>query len=299
MNFNIKLIFKILYINITLIMAQSKYSYRGFMLDTARQFFPLSTIKTILDYMKEANLNKFHWHLIDNEGFNIEFNYDYKKLTNYGSLKGQYYTKKNIIEIINYAKKYNIEVIPEFDFPGHAKAFGIAYPKIMLKGFDDELDLSNPKVFTILDKLFTEFIPIFNTSEYVHFGHDESANIPTEIIKSLTFAAGIATKYNKTPIVWDDPITDKRIRQPPCQPFIVQVWQDIEALYIILNLEYKTIVSISKNFYIGNDVGTPKDFDFPDNENIIGFEICWFTSESDDTNDVSWIKSFMMETKDF
>jgi len=298
MKFNLILFFNIIITFCNTIMAQSKYEYRGFMLDTARQFFPLSTIKTIIDYMDEANLNKFHWHLIDNEGFNIEWDYDYKRLTNYGSLKGQYYTKNDLIEVINYASKYNIEVIPEFDFPGHTKAFGKAYPDIMLTGYDDELDLSNPKVFPLLDKLFTDFIPIFNKSEYIHFGHDESSNQPSELIKSLTFAAGTATKYNKIPIVWDDVFTDARLRQPKCKPIVVQVWQDSESLDIILNLEYRAIVSIADYFYLGGKY-SPKDYVFPNNENIIGFEVVFFTSESDDNEDVSWIKPFLMECSEF
>jgi len=278
-------------------MIQSKFTYRGFMLDTSRKFFPISSIKTMIDYMSEANLNTFHWHLIDNEGFNIELDYDNGSLTKHGSLNGKFYTKLDLIEIINYANKYNIQVLPEFDFPGHARAFGKVYPDLLLDGYDDELDLNNRNVFHLLKKIFYEFIPIFNTTKFVHFGHDESSNTKTQLTRSLKFSLNIANKYKKIPIVWDDIITNFKLNKSKYKSFILQVWQNIDAMNNALDLEYETIISLADYFYIGNDISSPKNFIFPDNKNIIGFEVVWFTSEGDDENDVSWIKDFIMECK--
>jgi len=299
MKFNILLIFKICLIATTTVLAQSKYMYRGFMLDTARQFFPKPSIFKIIDYMDEANLNVLHLHFTDDESFSVEWDYDNNKLTKSASLNGQYYTKDDIREIITYARQYNIVVVPEFDFPAHVGAWSKAYPELMLPGVTDEFDVSNPMVFELMDKLFEEFFPLFSDAPFIHMGHDEIANTQDESVKSLNFAYKQAIKYQRKPIIWNDLITDKNIRQPKCLPYVIQVWTNQEALDTILELGYPNIVSIADYFYIGNDVSSPKHFVFPDDPNIIGFEVVYFSSITDDPNDVEWVRDFIMETKDF
>lgn len=263
----------------------TKYAYRGFMLDTSRKFFPIESIKQILNYMHEANLNIFHWLLSNNESFRLKTKFDLGLL----SMKSEFYTIQNVYAIIAYAKSLNIEVIPEFDFPGHVKSWSNVYSNLMLDWTDDEFDLSNPAVFILLNALFKEIIPIFNTSKYIHMGHDELSNTNIEIIKSLTFAKNISTTFNKTPIIWNDPITSKNIK---LTNFVIQAWNNLNT---ILSQNYKTIISVSDYWYVGGKY-RPSQFIFPNNSNIIGAELCWFTSSSDGPYDLDWIKIYILET---
>lgn len=271
-------------------MALPKYQYRGFMLDTSRKFFPINSIMQILDYMSEAKLNVFHWSLSNNEAFRVKCNFDLGLLSK-SYFTNEFYTRQEIIKIINYAKIYNIEVIPEFDFPGHVKSWGDTYSNLMVDWTTDEFDLSNPAVYILLTSMFKEMTPLFNTSKYIHMGHDEVSNTKTEIVKSLSFAKNIATQYNKTPIIWNDPITSKGVRT---NNFIIQSWDSVESLNTVLSLNYKTIVSVSDYWYIGGKY-SPNRFVFPNNSNIIGAELCWFTSESDDPSDLLWIRNRIIE----
>lgn len=278
---------KYLLILINIVQIAAMYQYRGFMLDTSRKFFPVNSIFKILDYMHEANLNVFHWSLSNNEAFRVKCKFDLGLLTQ----NINYYTIQDINKIVNYAKNIGIEVVPEFDFPGHVKCWGNVYSNLMVDWTNDEFDVSNPSVYILLTALFKEIIPLFSSSKYIHMGHDETSNSNTEIMKSLSFAKSISNMYGKTPIIWNDPITSKNIR---INNFIIQTWNNMESLNTVLSLNYKTIISVSDYWYIGGKF-SPNQFVFPNNPNIIGAELCWFTSESDDPTDLLWIKDIIIE----
>src|SRR5699024_5818641 len=107
-----------------------------FMLDESRHFFGKKIVKEILDQMAWLKLNKFHWHLTDQQGWRLEIK-EYPLLTLVGGLgdesgkfkPAQFYTQEDIREIVAYAQKRHIEVIPEIDMPGHATAANRAYPQ--------------------------------------------------------------------------------------------------------------------------------------------------------------------------
>ena len=111
-------------------------SWRGMHLDCARQFYSIEEIKRLLDYMSFFKLNRFHWHLTDNEAWRIQLQC-YPNLTNSGAFRGYnelippfygsgydksggYYTKEQIQDLIHYAKNHNIEIMPELDLPAHS-----------------------------------------------------------------------------------------------------------------------------------------------------------------------------------
>ena len=129
-----------------------RYRWRGMMLDSSRNFFSKAYIKKFIDRMAQVKLNRFHWHLTDDEGWRIEIK-KYPRLTKVGAKRGPgtkmpfsmfpamrgpknrvqsgYYTQRDIREIVAYAKARSIEILPEIDMPGHAKAAMVAYPKIL------------------------------------------------------------------------------------------------------------------------------------------------------------------------
>ncbi|HTI09615.1 MAG TPA: DUF6528 family protein [Puia sp.] len=127
-----------------------RYPYRGFMLDVSRHFFTIDEVKELLDWMAFYKLNRFHWHLTDDEGWRLEIK-SYPKLTQVGAWRvpriefggntlppqagekatnGGYYTQEQVKEIVRYAADRYIEVIPEVDVPGHCLAAIASYPEL-------------------------------------------------------------------------------------------------------------------------------------------------------------------------
>ena len=175
-------------------------AYRGAMLDCSRHFFEADTVKSLLDNMAFLKLNKFHWHLSDDQGFRIESK-QFPELNEIGSkrasrhLKGfgmendnaedfHFYTQEEIKDIVAYAKQRNIEIIPEIDLPGHTMAILAAKPELSCTGEKAEvltvngiskaiLCAGNEAVFEFLDKLFDEICPLFPSAQF-HIGGDEA-----------------------------------------------------------------------------------------------------------------------------
>jgi hexosaminidase len=176
------------------------------MIDVARHFMPVEVIKRNLDAMASVKMNVFHWHLTDDQGFRLESKV-YPKLHESGS-DGLYYTQAQINEVVKYATRLGIRVIPEFDVPGHASAILTAYPELGSKDdykysiernsgvFDPTLDPTNDKTYEFLKNLFTEIAPLF-PDEYFHIGGDENEGKHwTENKKIATFKKKHQLKTN-------------------------------------------------------------------------------------------------------
>ncbi len=177
-----------------------RFSWRGFMLDSARHLQSMDEIKKLLDAMAQHKLNTFHWHLTDDQGWRMEIK-RYPRLTEVGSCRvplgdaginaatGEprtycgFYTQEQIREIVAYAAERHIQVIPEVDVPGHATAAIVAYPE--LGTTDKPLVIDNqwgvfPNLFNteegtmqFLENVFEEVIQMF-PAKYVHVGGDEA-----------------------------------------------------------------------------------------------------------------------------
>jgi hexosaminidase len=176
-----------------------RFGYRGMMLDASRHFAPVDFVKKFIDILALHNINTFHWHLTDDQGWRIEIK-KYPKLTEIGSTRaetqvgknkneydgkphGGFYTQNEIKEIVDYAQKRFITVIPEIDLPGHMMAALASYPEIGCAGKDyevrknwgvseDVLCVGNEKTFEFLEGVFEELIPLF-PANYFHIGGDE------------------------------------------------------------------------------------------------------------------------------
>lgn len=179
---------------------QPRFSWRGFMLDSARHFQSLDEIKQVLDAMAAHKLNTFHWHLTDDQGWRMEIK-RYPKLTEVGSCRipagdgGRdpatgaprpycgYYTQQQIRDVIAYAAALHIQVIPEIDVPGHATAAIAAYPELGVLdtplqplsewGVFPNLFNTEESTFVFLENVLEEVIDLF-PSRYVHVGGDEA-----------------------------------------------------------------------------------------------------------------------------
>ena len=175
-----------------------RFGYRGAGLDVSRTFFPLETIYDMLDWISYHKLNKFHWHITDDNGWRIEIK-KYPLLTEKGAWRGPdevlppsygsgnkryggFYTQEEIKEVIKYAADRNIEIIPEIDLPGHSKAVIACYPEVGCTNVDKTMSVNgevnnvwcvgNEKTYTMIDNIVAELAALF-PSEKLHLGGDE------------------------------------------------------------------------------------------------------------------------------
>ena len=177
-----------------------RFAYRGMMLDVARHFFPVDFVKEYIDLLALHNMNTFHWHLTDDQGWRIEIK-KYPLLTKIGSIRkhttlgrnsslddntpyGGFYTQQQARDIVEYAKERYITVIPEIDMPGHMLGALAAYPELGCTGgpyqvsgnwgvFDDILCAGNEKTYQFIQDVMDELMDIF-PSKYIHLGGDEA-----------------------------------------------------------------------------------------------------------------------------
>ena len=169
-----------------------RFKWRGMHLDVCRHFFPVEFIKKYIDILAFYKINRFHWHLTDDQGWRIEIK-KYPKLTEAGSWRketagdgkpyGGFYTQEQIKEVIRYAQERYVTVMPEIEMPGHALAALTAYPELSCTGgsfetgttwgvFEDVFCAGNNKTFSFLEDVLTEVMNLF-PSEYIHIGGDE------------------------------------------------------------------------------------------------------------------------------
>ena len=181
-----------------------RFEYRGFMLDVSRHFFGLDEIKRIIDVMSYYKLNRFHWHLTDDQGWRFEVK-KYPRLTTVGATRSNnwitdrvyggyytgepygpyFYTQEQCREIVAYAAERHIEVVPEVEFPGHSCAVNAAYPElscnpnaghsVQISGgiFSDVLNVASPLVLQFAKDVLDEIIEVFPYSQ-IHIGGDET-----------------------------------------------------------------------------------------------------------------------------
>ncbi|MEM6286705.1 MAG: beta-N-acetylhexosaminidase [Bacteroidota bacterium] len=179
-----------------------RFGWRGLHLDVGRHFQPVAFVKRYLDLMALHKLNRFHWHLTEDQGWRIEIE-RYPRLTEVGAWRdgtlvgsyrnephtydgvryGGYYTQDEIREVVAYAAERHITVVPEIEMPGHASAAIAAYPELGCSGEPVEVvqgwgvfeDIFCPTeaTFTFLENVLTEVLDLF-PGEHVHIGGDEA-----------------------------------------------------------------------------------------------------------------------------
>ncbi len=283
-----------MYLNSCYIFDKPKMKYRSFSLDEVRHFFGKDEVLKIIDILSLLKINYFHWHLSDDQGFRINI----KKYPNLGLIgstrektqiindfgncydetKYSYcYEEEDIIEIINYAKKRYVSIIPEFDVPGHTGSLVASYPYlhclnkklpvfVRACGNYDIICPSKETTYEFLDGLFAEIMRLFEDSEYIHLGGDEV--IPTNWklcpdclnkMKELgtdnpydlqgyfsNRFINILRKYNKKMIMWHDGIKDDTPKDIILQYW---VWQMDEVGISKINDGRPTIYSPCSQMY--------------------------------------------------
>jgi len=249
-----------------------RYEWRGFMLDEARHFFGKEQVMGILDLMARYKLNRFHWHLSDDQGWRVEIK-AYPELCSVGGTgchsdpdaPARFYTQDEIREIVTYAAERHIEVIPEIDMPGHATAFTKTFPH--LGAGHRTVNPANEDLYVVLETIIKELADIF-PGRYIHIGGDEvSTQGWRELPEMEAFMenngieshddiqkcferhlSDIVTATGKISIAWDDVIDSGMDKDMT----IIHWWRadHPESLKKALETGYKTIISPWDPFYL-------------------------------------------------
>lgn len=156
-----------------------RFPWRGLMIDSSRHFLPVPVIKRIMDGMVSAKLNVLHWHLTDAQSFPF-FVSKYPLLSEKGSFADHLtYSRSDLEDLVAYATKRGIRVVPELDMPGHAFSWGLGYENLTVKCETPNINNIplNPTVelvYEVIDGIVEEFREVFPDA-HIHFGADELA----------------------------------------------------------------------------------------------------------------------------
>ena len=281
-----------------------RFPWRGLLIDVSRHFMPVDVIKRNLDGMAAVKLNVLHWHLSENQGFRVESK-TYPKLHQLGS-DGLYYTQEQIKDIIAFADARGIRVMPEFDIPGHATSWLVAYPELASAPgpytierkfgiFDPTMDPTRETTYAFLDAFFKEMSALF-PDQYLHIGGDEvegsqweaNADIQAfmrehqlsdnEALQSYfnQRILKILTKYDRKLIGWDEIFH-------PAMPtnIVIHSWRGQKALGeaarqgyqgILSNGYYIDLIQPTDYHYLNDPIPPQTDLTVEEQANILGGE---------------------------
>lgn len=243
-----------------------RFLWRGLLIDVSRHFMPVPVIERNLDGMEALKLNVLHWHLSDDQGFRVES----RKFPKFQELAsdGMYYTQDEIKDVIEYARDRGIRVVPEFDMPGHATSWFVAYPELASGPgpyqierkwgiFDPAMDPTRDHTYEFLNDFIKEMSELF-PDRYFHIGGDEvngkewnSNPAIHEFMQKHGIAnngqlhayfnqklQAIVSKHGKIMIGWDE------ILQPDLpKDTVVQSWRGQKSLAEAARQGYRGLLS--------------------------------------------------------
>jgi hexosaminidase len=258
-----------------------RFAWRGLLIDSGRHFMPVDVIMRNLDGMAAVKLNVLHWHLSEDQGFRVESK-SFPKLHLLGS-DGLYYTQDEIRGVIAAASDRGIRVMPEFDIPGHATSWFVAFPEFASAPgpyrierrfgvFDPAFNPADENVYAFFDRFFAEMAGLFS-DPYVHIGGDENDGRQWDAnpqIREFKNARGFAdnralqayfngriqkilSALGKKMVGWDE------ILEPTLpKEIVIQSWRGRESLYEAARSGYAGL--LSNGYYI--DLCQPASFHY-------------------------------------
>ena len=239
------------------IVDEPRFSWRGFMLDEGRHFYGKEEVKKIIDVMAAYKMNRFHWHLTEDQGWRIEIK-KYPKLTEVGAWRdskvcawgdvkpdgiryGGYYTHKDIKEVVEYAKERFVEIIPEVDIPGHSQAAVASYPEFLAcdpenkhdvwlwQGVSsDVINVANPLAVQFAKDVIDELTELFPFG-YIHLGGDECPTYKWERNTSCQALFGEigSTNYRDLQIYFYKQLLDHVANKPAEKQRKLVFWNEV------------------------------------------------------------------------
>jgi hexosaminidase len=272
--------------------------WRGLLLDCCRHFIPKPLIKKVIATIARYKLNRFHWHLTEDQGWRLEVR-RFPRLTEVGAWRqapdgtvhGGYYTHEDVREIVAFAAERAVTVVPEIEMPGHCRAALAAYPELSCRGrslpvptewgiFEDVFCLGSDEVLDFLQEILVEVMELF-PGRVIHCGGDECPpdrwrecprcrkRLRAEGLREVRQLQGWFTgemarllqRYGRRLAGWDE------ILAGPVPPgAIVQAWQGSDAAVAAARAGHEVIHSPTSSAY----------FDYPlekiDLETVFGFD---------------------------
>ena len=257
---------------------QPRFPWRGLMIDSGRHFMPVPVITRNLDGMEAVKMNVFHWHLSDDQGFRVESKI-FPLLQGKGS-EGNYYTQKEIGDVVRYAQQRGIRVVPEFDMPCHTTSWLAGYPQLASgKGpyqianrwgiMDSAMDPTRETTYQFLDRFIGEMAALFPDA-YFHIGGDECDGKEWDAntrIKAFMHAHGmkddaalqsyftarvqkLVAAHHKIMEGWDE------VSQPDTpRDVVIQSWRGEKALAVAARQGNRVV--LSNGYYI--DLNQPAE----------------------------------------
>ncbi|MBC8768989.1 beta-N-acetylhexosaminidase [Arenibacter sp. BSSL-BM3] len=237
------------------------FEYRGSMLDVARHFFSVEDVKKYIDILAYYKINTLHLHLTDDQGWRIEIK-SWPKLTEIGGSTevgggpGGFYTQEDYKDIVAYAAKHFITIVPEVDMPGHTNAASVAYPILNGNGKTPKLytgtevgfstfDANKDTVYAFIDDVVRE-ISAITPGPYFHAGGDEShVTKKKDFIHFVSKVDKIVKKYGKRMIGWDE-----IVHADVDTTAIAQFWANEENAKLAVEKGLKVILSPGKKAYL-------------------------------------------------
>ncbi|KAJ6455438.1 N-acetylhexosaminidase [Mycena sanguinolenta] len=254
------------------------YPYRGFMLDTARNFFPVADIKRTIDAMSWVKINTLHWHVVDSQSFPLEVP-GFTVLSQKGAYSAtSVYSPSDVKDIVTYAAARGIDVIPEIDTPGHTSVISKAFPEHIAcaeatpwASFANEppagqLRLASEATVNFTASLLKAAAGLFESPYFSTGGDEINANCYTqdnETQASLessnqTFAQALDafTQANhaalrsvgKSAVVWEEMVLADPVTL--ANDTIVMVWISSDDVQAVAETGYRLIHAASDNFYL-------------------------------------------------
>jgi len=238
-----------------------RYAYRSYMLDVARTFFGVDTVKAVIDRIAPYKINHLHLHLSDDQGWRIEIK-SWPKLTEIGGrfevdgTPGGFYTQEEYKEIVRYAASRNVTIVPEIDMPGHTNAALSAYAELNLDGKARDpytgtevgfstLDANKEVTYQFVDDVVRELAAI-TPGPYIHLGGDESAVTPhDDYVKFVREAQQIILKHGKKAMGWDEVALAGL-----AEGTVAQLWNHTEYALMAKQLGNKVLFSPATRTYL-------------------------------------------------
>ncbi len=238
-----------------------QFAYRSAMLDVARHFFSVEDVKKYIDVLSYYKMNNFHLHLTDDQGWRIEIK-SWPKLTEIGGAsavggaEGGFYTQEQYTDIVNYAARRHINIVPEIDMPGHTNAASLAYP--ILDGTGKELkpyegidvgfstfDTRKDTVYAFIDDVIGELAAL-TPGQYIHIGGDEShVTKKDDFNYFINRVSKIVEKHGKQMIGWDEVVHADVVDNS-----VVQYWNKKENAQEGVKKGMKVILSPGQKAYL-------------------------------------------------
>jgi hexosaminidase len=288
-----------------------RFAWRGLMIDVSRHFMPLDAIERNIDGMAAVKLNVLHLHLSDDQGFRLQSK-RCLRLTQMAS-DGLFYTQDQMLELIVYARDRGVRIVPEFDVPGHAVSWLVAYPQLssgpapqgLVRSEQDHLrpplDPTNEETYKLLDRVFGEMEKLFPDQNF-HIGGDEvdgkywdkdehiqawmrEHNIKDNHALQTYFTKRvqqIVRKHGKDMEGWDE-ILDGDLPKDS----LIQSWRGADSLANAARMGYKTVLSAgyyldlmypaSRHYAVDPTSGPSVSLTAQEKANIVGGEAAQWT----------------------